>query len=247
MVPVIGRRRQSLRNGNNRLGFSQMSGRAAPSQQSILAALVARPGGDMVCGRNYNKDWLFKLAPGIHDVRAVARELAQAEGVFIGRRGTIGDWSWTCRFYRALRALRDAGAIEAPSLIPIAEAFPACQRRVRDLRDGAYLDGARDRRYVRLTGNAAPSLPSTVVCRECGIELPGVHRLRKWCTACKANLFKRRNAQTAAKALKRRRAQLARAMCKFCGTTFTAAKSDQLFCSSACKQKAYRERKTTLA
>lgn len=200
----------------------------------------------MVSGRNHNKDWLFRLAPGIHDVRAVARELAQAEGVFISRRGTIGDLSWTRLFYRVLHALRDAGAIEAPRLIPIAEAFPACQRCVHVLADGAYIDGARDRRYVRLTGTAAPSLPSTVVCRGCGIELPGAHRLRKWCAACKANLFKNRNARTAAEALKRRRAQLARAICKFCGTTFTAAKSDQLFCSSACKQKAYRERKIKL-
>jgi hypothetical protein len=223
-----------------------MSGHVTPSEQSILAALAARPGGDMICGRNHDKDFLFRLAPGMHDVRAVARELAQAEGVFISRRGTIEDWPWTRRFYRALRALRDAGAIEAPSLIPIAEAFPACQRRVHDLRDGAYLDGARDRRYVRLTGKATPSLPSTVVCRECGIELPGVHRLRKWCAACKTNLFKRRNAQTAAEQLKRRRTQLARAVCKFCSETFTAAKSDQLFCSSACRQKAYRERKTKL-
>jgi hypothetical protein len=228
----------------NRLGFEQMSGHVTPSEQSILAALAARPGGDMVCGRNPDKDFLFKLSPGMHDVRAVARELARADGVFINRRGTVADWPWTRRFYRALRALRDAGAIEAPSLIPIAEAFPACQRPVHDLRDGAYLDGARDRRYVRLTGKAARSLP-TVVCGECGIELPGVHRLRKWCAACKANLFKRRNAQTAAERLTQRRTQLARIICKFCGKTFTAAKSDQLFCSSACKQRAYRERRTS--
>jgi hypothetical protein len=208
-------------------------------EQLILVILAARSGGDLVYRRNYKNGKLFCLAPGIHDMRAVARELAE-------RSGRINA-EWMSRFYRAWRSLCDGGALEAPGLIPVTEVFPACQRRVHNLNDGAYIDGGRNRLYVRLTGRPAPPPRPAAVCRECGVDLPSTHRLRKWCTACKAKLFKRRNMQAAAKRLKQRRIQLAGAKCECCGNNFTAVRSNQLFCSSTCKQTTYRERKAKIA
>jgi hypothetical protein len=203
-------------------------------EQLILAALAGRSGGDLVSRRKDKNGKLFRLAPGIHDMRAVAREIAERDGHI--------DAKWMGSFYRAWRALCDCGVLEAPSLIPITEMFPACQRRVHNLGDRTYIGGGRNRLYVRLTGKPAPTQPAAT-CRECGVGLTTTHRLRKWCAGCKANLFRRRNAQTAAERLKRRRDQLAGARCECCGENFTAAKSDQLFCSSVCRQRTYRERK----
>jgi hypothetical protein len=210
----------------------------SPSAESmehlILAALEARSGGDLVYRRNH-KSGLFCLAPGIHDMHTVARELAERSSHINAR--------WMRRFYRAWRALCDSGALEAPSLIPIAEAFPACQRRVHNLGDGAYIDGGRNRFYVRLTGRPASPPPPAAVCRECGVDLMTTHGLAKWCATCKAKLFKHRNVQARAERSKRLRIQLAAAKCECCGKNFTAVRSNQLFCSSTCKQTAYRERK----
>jgi hypothetical protein len=159
----------------------------SPSAESmehlILAALEARSGGDLVYRRNHKSGRLFRLAPGIHDMQAVARGLAE--------RSRHINAKWMRRFYRAWRALCDSGALEAPSLIPIAEAFPACQRRVHHLGEGAYIDGGRNRFYVSLTGRAAPPPPPT----ECGVDLHSTQRLRKWCATCKAKLIKHRNVQ----------------------------------------------------
>jgi hypothetical protein len=208
-------------------------------EQLILVALAARSGGDLVCRRNSRNGKLFRLAAGIHDMHAVARELAERSSHINAR--------WMRRFYRAWRALCDAGALEAPSLIPIAKAFPACQGRVYNLSDGAYIESGRNRFYVRLTGRPPPPPPPVAVCRECGVDLMTTHRLAKWCTPCKAKLFKHRNEQAAAERLKRRRIQLAAAKCECCGTNFTAVRSNQLFCSSTCKQTTYRKRKPKMA
>jgi hypothetical protein len=207
---------------------------AESMEQLILAALEARSGGDLVYRRNHESGRLFCLAPGIHDMHAVARELVERSSHINAR--------WMRRFNRAWRALCDSGALEAPSLIPIAEAFPACQRRVHNLGDGAYIDGGRNRFYVRLTGRPAPPPPLAVVCRECGVDLHSTYRLRKWCAGCKARLIKHRNVQAASERLKQRHIRLAGAKCEFCGRNFTAVRSNQLFCSSTCKQTAYRAR-----
>jgi hypothetical protein len=208
-------------------------------EQLILATLAARSGGDLVSRRNSESGKLFCLAPGIHDMHAVARDLAE-------RSGRINA-KWMRRFYRAWRALCDSGALEVPSLIPIAEAFPACRRRVHNLGDGAYIDSDRNKFYVRLTDRRAPPPRPAAICRECGVDLMTTHRLAKWCTACKAKLIKHRNVQAAAERLKRRHIQLAAAKCECCGNSFTAVRSNQLFCSSVCRQTAYRERKVKLA
>jgi hypothetical protein len=173
-----------------RLGTGDALAARAPSPSAesmehlILATLAARPGGDLVYRRNQESRKLFCLAPGIHDMHAVARELAE--------RSNHINAKWMRRFYPAWRALCDSGALDAPSLIPIAEAFPACQRRVHNLGDGAYIDGGRNRFYVRLTGRPAPPPPLAVVCRECGVDLHSTYRLRKWCAGCKAKLIKHR-------------------------------------------------------
>jgi hypothetical protein len=206
-------------------------------EQLILVALAARPGGDLVYRRNKNGE-LFCLGPGIHDMRAVVREVAE-------RSGRI-DAEWMSRFYRAWRSLCDGGALEAPDLIQVTEVFSACQRRVHNLNGGTYIDGGRNRLYVRLTGRPAPQPRPAVVCRACGVDLPSTHRLRKWCTACKAKLFKHRNMKAAAERLKERHVQLAGAKCECCGNNFTAVRSNQLFCSSTCKQTAYRKRKAKI-
>jgi hypothetical protein len=208
-------------------------------EQLILAALTARSGGDLLYRRNRENGKLFRLAPSIHDMRAVARERAEEDG--------HTDAKWKRRFNRAWRALCDCGALEVPCLIPIAEVSPACQRHVHNLADGTYIDGGRHRLYVRLTGKPAPPPSPRVVCCECGIDLPNAHRLRKRCRACSANLVKRHNAKTAAERPKRRRTQLATAGCECCRRTFFVAKSDQLFCSPVCTQKTYRERKAMVA
>jgi hypothetical protein len=72
-------------------------------EQLILAALVARGGADLVYGRNYRNGKLFCLAPGIHDMRAVAREVAE-------RSGRINA-EWMSRFYRAWRSLCDGALL----------------------------------------------------------------------------------------------------------------------------------------
>jgi hypothetical protein len=216
-----------------RLGTGDALAARAPSPSAesmehlILATLAARPGGDLVYRRNQESRKLFCLAPGIHDMHAVARELAERSHI---------NAKWMGRFHRAWRALCDSGALDAPSLIPIAEAFPACRRRVRNLGEGAYIDGGRNRFYVRLTGRSASAPPPAAVCRKCGVDLMTTHGLAKWCTACKAKLIR-------AERSKRLRILLAGAKCECCGKNFTAVRSNQLFCSSTCKQMAYRERK----
>jgi hypothetical protein len=207
-------------------------------EQSILAALAARAGGDPVHRRNRRDGKLFQLATGIHDMRTVARELAEQHGHI--------DAGWLRRFYGAWRSLCDSGALEVPSLIPVAEVFPACQQRVYKVGDGTYLNGGRNRLYVSLTGKPAPPPRPVSVCRECGVGLPTKHRLRKWCAGCKTKLFRSRNVQAAAERKKQRRTRLADTKCERCGTKFTAARSNQVYCSSTCKQGVYRERKAAL-
>jgi hypothetical protein len=207
-------------------------------EQLILAALVARGGGDLVDGRNYRNGKLFCLAPGIYDMRAVARELAERSGCI--------NAEWMSCFCRAWRSLCDGGALEALDLIKVTEVFSACKRRVHNLNGVTYIDGGRNRLYVKLTGKPVPQPRAAIVCCACGVDLPSAHRLRKWCTACKAKLFKRRNMKAAAERLEQRHVQLAGAKCGCCSKIFIAVRSNQLFCSSTCKQTAYRERKAEI-
>jgi hypothetical protein len=155
---------------------------AGSMEHLILAALEARSGGDLVYRRNHKSGKLFCLALGIHDMRTVARELAERSSHINAR--------WMRRFYRAWRALCDSGA---------------------HLGDGAYIDGGRNRFYVRLTGRPASPPPPAAVCRECGVDLMTTHGLAKWCATCKAKMFKHRNVQARAERSKRLRIQLAAA------------------------------------
>jgi hypothetical protein len=88
------------------------------------------------------------------------------------------------------------------------------------------------------------SVVPSAKCRKCGVGLMTVSGLRKWCGVCKAKLIKQRNDQARAERKKRRlRLNPASAICQCCGKTFAAFRSNQLFCSSACKQTAHRRRK----
>jgi hypothetical protein len=124
----------------------------------VLSVLMERPGGDLVCRADYKRSELFRLAPGMHHMSTVCREIAQAHGGYIQpppevllgvtfeRRGHV-EVRWKRRFYRAWRALCDQGYIEAPSLVPIAEDKTG---RAMDLADGLFIDRGC-RRYVRVT------------------------------------------------------------------------------------------------
>jgi hypothetical protein len=169
-------------------------------EKLILEALAARLGGDVVRRANYHGgDELFRLAPGLHHIGAVMRELAQAQGAFVQppsavfmgvtleRAGYI-DAKWQRRFYRAWRRLSDCGLIEFPSLVPFAGDYTG---RAMHLADGLYLSLNRsDRRYARLVENAVNSFsaksPAPVTCRKCGTPMPGAHHARKLCSeACR--------------------------------------------------------------
>ncbi len=79
-------------------------------QRKILAALAARPGGDMIvdgCGR---RAW---LADGTHDLRRVSRELASRSD----RHGSAASWS--AAYCRAVAGLVDRGAVNIVWLVPI--------------------------------------------------------------------------------------------------------------------------------
>jgi hypothetical protein len=71
----------------------------------------------------------------------------------------------------------------------------------------------------------------------CGREVTNTtYASRRWVTAC--------SERCSAKALRRMRREHRRATCETCGETFTPTRSDSRYCSPACRQKAYRERKS---
>lgn len=71
-------------------------------------------------------------------------------------------------------------------------------------------------------------------CAYCGDEIPNAFR-RKYCSYRCANdayIARRREKQEAAR----------EKVCAVCGERFNAKRKDAVYCSSACKQKAYRQR-----
>jgi hypothetical protein len=76
-------------------------------QRLILAALDARPGGDEVVDMGgYTR---FTLAPGVHDLREVSKQLAREHGGF--SHADFISPTWEASFSRAVRHLRRRGAI----------------------------------------------------------------------------------------------------------------------------------------
>jgi len=225
----------------------------------ILAAVATRQGGDLVnCRDGRYRGRCFRLADGIHHMRAVARELAQAHdglverppvsflGVMVEREAHV-DRRWQQRFYRAVRNLANRGLLEFPSSVPLAEDKSS---RAEMLRDGLYLLHNQGR-YARATG-AAIEPPRVAACRECDAPMPQAHHARKLCSdKCRRTALAKRNAAVAAQRLDRRKSWRARVRtwqgggCKRCHKDFQAARASQEFCSNACRQADYRKRHRT--
>ena len=83
-------------------------------QRLILDALLQREGGDWVCGEDH-PDGGFYLQLGVHDLRAVNRELARAHGGISHTNFTSPRWQ--ASFSRAALGLLERRLLEVvPSL-----------------------------------------------------------------------------------------------------------------------------------
>jgi hypothetical protein len=193
-------------------------------ERAIIDALAARPGGDVVIHRRRDDEILRsgRLATGIHDKRAVFRELAQAQGLDLSlryRRYNQAFHSWERRFHRAWRQLIEHGVI------------------------ASEYGGRSTRRYVRLTDKRFEPPPGPRTCYQCGAPMPGAYPSRKLCSdACRKAAKAKRNAATAVKRQERRRNRRDR-YCDHCRKLFEPRRADQDYCSSTCKRAAYRARR----
>ena len=83
-------------------------------QRLILDALLQREGGDWVCGEDH-PDGGFYLQLGVHDLRAVNRELSRAHGGISHTNFTSPRWQ--ASFSRAAHGLVERRLLEVvPSL-----------------------------------------------------------------------------------------------------------------------------------
>ena len=83
-------------------------------QRLILDALLQREGGDWVCGEDH-PDGGFYLQLGVHDLRAVNRQLARAHGGISHTNFTSPRWQ--ASFSRAAHGLVERRLLEVvPSL-----------------------------------------------------------------------------------------------------------------------------------
>lgn len=100
-------------------------------QLSILNCLRDRHGGDVL---EDIRGYRLVLARGIHDARAVAREMTRC------RRG-YSDPVRQAAFSRALAGLVARGMVTALSVVPIAGCEKECRHAslVHDLSDGMYI------------------------------------------------------------------------------------------------------------
>ena len=102
-------------------------------QRLILDALLQREGGDWVCGEDH-PDGGFYLQLGVHDLRAVNRELARAHGGISHTNFTSPRWQ--ASFSRAALGLLERRLLEVvPSLqgrrfVRVSSVAPAPPARV---------------------------------------------------------------------------------------------------------------------
>jgi hypothetical protein len=101
-------------------------------QLAILDHLQKRQGGDTV---RAHYQMQVQLAPGIHDMRVVAREMNEDDRGFSDRRRQAA-------FSRAVASLIERDLLRACPLVPITKSNPdgQWQSRVLQLSDGCYLD-----------------------------------------------------------------------------------------------------------
>ena len=102
-------------------------------QRLILDALLQREGGDWVCGEDH-PDGGFYLQLGVHDLRAVNRQLARAHGGISHTNFTSPRWQ--ASFSRAAHGLVERRLLEVvPSLqgrrfVRVSSVAPAPPARV---------------------------------------------------------------------------------------------------------------------
>ncbi len=113
-------------------------------QRGILAALAARPGGDMVrdgCGR---RAW---LGVGVHDLRAISREMTRAAGTPDCEYATS---VWTAGFSRAVAGLAQRHMIDVLWRVPLIAIEPEFQWPSAEFAGDIHLNWySRQRRFVR--------------------------------------------------------------------------------------------------
>ena len=116
-------------------------------QVAILAHMQTRRGGD----------WLgdcFELQEGVHDMRAVAKEMARSGG-------RASDPSKRAAFSRAVRRLVECGHLHPQTTVPAPDFDPASPyaRFIHHLSDGPYFvlprRGDWQRRFVLLPSRPA--------------------------------------------------------------------------------------------
>ncbi len=114
-------------------------------QREILAALAARPGGDMIqdgCGR---RAW---LADGVHDLRAISREMARAAGTPDCEYAT---GVWTASFSRAVAGLAKRRMLNVLWRVPLCAIEPEFAWPSAEFAGGIHLNWfSRQRRFVRM-------------------------------------------------------------------------------------------------
>ncbi len=114
-------------------------------QRKILAALAARPGGDMIvdgCGR---RAW---LAEGVHDLRAISRSMARAAGTPDCEYAT---GVWKSSFSRSVAGLAKRRAFDVLWCVPLQAAERGFAWPVTETEGNIFMNWfSRQKRFVRM-------------------------------------------------------------------------------------------------
>ena len=126
--------------------------------------------------------------------------------------------------------------------IPLSESFVVARSYgyTRELRSGdpVCIECARANPWVLRLGDGSDPADYAHVCDHCGRAFWGGQH-RRYCSAeCGERERSRRRERSAVRIVGSR-------SCETCRKTFTPPRSDGRYCSSACRQKAYRTRKAT--
>ena len=114
-------------------------------QREIIDTLAGRPGGDMIvdgCGR---RAW---LADGVHDLRAISREMTRAAGTLDCEYATS---VWQVSFSRAVSGLLRRELIEVLWRVPLYAIEPEFAWPSTEFAGDIHLNWfSRQRRFVRV-------------------------------------------------------------------------------------------------
>jgi hypothetical protein len=118
-------------------------------QREILAALMARKGGDRVFSYGWGAVW---LAEDVHDLRAVIREMAKTTGRTYGAGFVCNRFAAASS--RAIAGLVRRDLIEPLSLVPVISRSEDCRLHIHHLADGHFIEWkSHQRRFVRVMRN----------------------------------------------------------------------------------------------